>query len=92
MEPSIGTRREGRVPYYMCQREGINTASAKCQAIPGADLDQAVGMLLVELVTPVTMEIALRVQDELEARAGTPWRRLARSLVLHEADRGARTE
>ena len=82
------TRREGRVPYYMCQREGINTASAKCQAIPGADLDQAVGMLLVELVTPVTMEIALRVQDELEARAdeAATWRNQQVQRAREEAD------
>ena len=82
------SRRTHRVPYYMCQREGINTASAKCQAIPGADLDQAIGRLLVELVTPITMEVALRVQDELEARAdeAATWRNQQVQRAREEAD------
>ena len=82
------SRREHRLPIYMCQREGINTASPKCQAIPGVDLDQVIGRLLVELVTPVTMEVALRVQDELEARADevATWRNQQVQRAREEAD------
>ena len=82
------SRREHRLPVYMCQREGINTASPKCQAIPGVDLDQVIGRLLVELVTPVTMEVALRVQDELEARADevATWRNQQVQRAREEAD------
>jgi DNA invertase Pin-like site-specific DNA recombinase len=62
--------REGRqVPEYVCQREGINNATAKCQTIPGAGIDEAIGELLVETVTPMTLEVAFQVQIELEARA-----------------------
>lgn len=62
------TRRGIQYPEYVCQREGIDTATAKCQSIPGAGIDQAIGELLVHTVTPVTLEVALKVQAELEAR------------------------
>jgi DNA invertase Pin-like site-specific DNA recombinase len=55
-------------PQYVCQREGIDTSTPKCQSIPGAGIDRAIGELLVETITPVTLEVALQVQAELEAR------------------------
>ena len=58
-------RRGRQVPDYVCQRDGIQTAGAKCQSIPGAGVDRAVGALLVELM--ITLTVA--VQDELAARA-----------------------
>jgi DNA invertase Pin-like site-specific DNA recombinase len=62
--------RKGRQwPEYVCQREAIDTATPKCQSIPGSGIDQTIGELLVETVTPVTLEVALQVQAELEARA-----------------------
>ena len=63
------TRQGRQSPTYVCQSEGIETAVANCQSIPGAAIDQAIGELLVESVTPVTLEVALQVQAELEARA-----------------------
>jgi DNA invertase Pin-like site-specific DNA recombinase len=62
------TRQGIQCPEYVCQREGIATASAKCQTIPGVSIDQAIGEVLVHTVTPVTLEVALKVQAELEAR------------------------
>jgi hypothetical protein len=35
----------------------------------GADIDRAIGELLVESVSPLALEVALSVQDELAARA-----------------------
>ena len=58
-----------QVPDYMCQRRGIEQARPVCQQIPGAALDEAIGRLLVESVTPLTLEVALAVQQELESRA-----------------------
>jgi len=57
------------VPDYACQRDGIENARPPCQHILGRDLDRAIGELLVETVTPLTLEVALAVQDELQARA-----------------------
>ena len=56
-------------PTYMCQHMGIETGRPICQSISGASLDQAVGKLLVEMVTPMTLELALQVQKELESRS-----------------------
>ena len=62
-------RRGRQVPDYVCQRDAIQNAGTKCQSIPGAGVDRVVGDLLVELMTPVTLTMALKVQDELAARA-----------------------
>ncbi len=42
-------RRGREVPDYVCQRDGIRTAGAgaKCQSVPGAGIDRAIGALLV---------------------------------------------
>jgi DNA invertase Pin-like site-specific DNA recombinase len=63
------THRGRQVPEYMCQRREIEHALPVCQRIPGAALDEAIGRLLVESVTPLTLEVALAVQQELESRA-----------------------
>ena len=61
--------RHGKLhPDYVCQRDGIQTAKQICQNIPGAGIDEAIGTLLVGTVTPVALEVALRVQEELETR------------------------
>ena len=57
------------VPDYVCQSEKIQRGGPRCQQIPGAGLDEAIGTLLVEAVTPLALEVALSVQEELIARA-----------------------
>ena len=72
---------QGRLlPIYVCQQEGIQTAQPICQNIVGAGLDDAIGELLVEAVTPLALEVALAVQQELEAR-GEEVDRLRRQQV-----------
>jgi DNA invertase Pin-like site-specific DNA recombinase len=62
-------RRGTHLPDYVCQYEGIRTAAAICQAIPGAGIDTAVGNLLIDTLTPLALETALAVADELTTRA-----------------------
>jgi DNA invertase Pin-like site-specific DNA recombinase len=57
------------VPDYQCMREAIDNAGPRCQAIPGAPADAAIGQLLLEALTPLALEVALTVQAEIEARA-----------------------
>jgi hypothetical protein len=57
-------------PEYLCQKGGIERAERPCQRLLEAGLDRAVGELLVETVTPLALEVALAVHDELRARAG----------------------
>jgi DNA invertase Pin-like site-specific DNA recombinase len=62
--------RKGQLhPEYVCQGERIQTGTPVCQSIPGSGIDREVGKLLVEAVCPVTLELTLQVQAELEARA-----------------------
>lgn len=62
------SRRGQLIPDYVCQREGIEHGEPICQHIPGAAIDEAIGNILVEAVTPVTLEVALAVQQELQSR------------------------
>jgi len=55
-------------PVYLCQRNRVERWESSCQYIPGASIDQAIGKLLLESVTPLTLEVALQVQNELENR------------------------
>ena len=57
------------VPQYTCQAEGIKRAEPPCQRVVGADVDQAIGALLIESMTPLALEVALSVQDALASRA-----------------------
>lgn len=63
------TRRDTQFPDYVCQYEGIRTATPICQNIPGAGIDTAVGTLLMQKLTPLALESALAVTEELTARA-----------------------
>lgn len=62
------SRRGQLSPDYVCQREGIEHGEPVCQHLPGSGIDEAVGNILVEAVTPVTLEVALAVQQELQSR------------------------
>jgi len=58
-----------QIPDYQCMREAIDHAGPRCQTIPGAGADAAIGQLLLDTLTPLTLEVALTVQAEIEARA-----------------------
>jgi DNA invertase Pin-like site-specific DNA recombinase len=57
------------VPLYICQESVVRRGGPVCQSVPGKIVDAAIGTLLVELMTPLTLEVTLSVQRELEARA-----------------------
>jgi DNA invertase Pin-like site-specific DNA recombinase len=56
------------VPDYLCDGNSSNHGTGPCQSIPGGNLDQAVAKVLVETMTPVRLELALAVQEEIDAR------------------------
>jgi len=60
--------RGGLWPTYVCQRAGIEHGIPRCQHIPGHGLDQAVAQLLLTTVTPLTVELTLAIQQELQGR------------------------
>src|SRR6185312_17482132 len=64
------TRVDGtRVPDYVCQVTGIAHGIPICQLMPGAGIDGAIAGLILDTLTPLTLEVALAVTDELTARA-----------------------
>jgi DNA invertase Pin-like site-specific DNA recombinase len=62
-------RRGVEVPDYQCMSESIQSGSPRCQTVPGAVVDAAIAQLLIDIVTPLALEVALTVQAELDARA-----------------------
>ena len=61
--------RGGRLtPDYVCQKDRVERTQPECQHIPGGSVDEAVGKLLVESVTPLALEVALNVQTDIQAR------------------------
>jgi DNA invertase Pin-like site-specific DNA recombinase len=56
-------------PAYWCVEEKIQTAASACQRVSsGTSVDQAVGEILVEMITPLAMASVIQVQDELVKR------------------------
>ena len=69
MHVHYNIRRGGQlVPNYVCFGRGRDFCDPACQSIVGTEIDAAVGKLLVEAVTPMALELALAVQQEITAR------------------------
>ena len=61
-------KRNGLKPRYICRNEQRDWGGPCCQSISGEGIDKAVGKLLTESITPLTLEVALNVQEELQQR------------------------
>lgn len=61
-------RGEELVPDYQCMIRTVQKAEAPCQVIPGASVDAAIGKLVVEAMTPMAVEVALAVWQEIQQR------------------------
>ena len=69
MHVHYNLRRGGQlVPNYVCFGRGRGFGDPACQSIIGTEIDAAVGKLLVEAVTPMALELALALQQEITAR------------------------
>lgn len=61
--------RRGRLEaWYVCDRARTNGGEPNCQSIAGPPIDEAVGMLVAEEMTPAAVELALEIRKEIEAR------------------------
>ncbi|MGH7555933.1 MAG: recombinase family protein, partial [Longimicrobiales bacterium] len=81
-------RQGGLWPTYVCQRRGIAHAEPICQSVPGRGLDDAIGRVLLDTVTPLTLEMALTVQQEIQTRVEETDRLQRRAVegARYEAD------
>lgn len=76
------TRQGQLTPDYHCQHDMVEHGGPRCQSVPGGGADQAVSQLLLDTVTPLSLEAAIAVATELEARA-TQADRLRHRQVEH---------
>jgi DNA invertase Pin-like site-specific DNA recombinase len=77
-----------QVPTYLCDRDHTQVGARTCQSLPGASLDEAIGTLLVEMVTPLALEVALSVQDEIQSHLSeaSRLRKMQVERAQYEAD------
>jgi len=62
-------QRKGKLsPNYICQKASVEDTQPVCQNIPGGIVDEAVGKWIIESVTPLSLEVSLQVQQELQSR------------------------
>lgn len=54
-------------PRYVCLDQTIERRAA-CQSVPAVDVDAAVARLLLELMTPMAVDMTLAIQSELDRR------------------------
>jgi DNA invertase Pin-like site-specific DNA recombinase len=90
MHVHYGRRSSGQfAPNYVCFGRGQGFGDPACQSIVGTQLDAAVGQLLVEAVTPMAVELALAVEQEITARLDETDRLRHRQVerAQYEADR-----
>ena len=54
--------------WYVCDRASDVRAEPNCQSLAGSPIDEAVGLLVAEKMTPAAVELALEIRTEIEAR------------------------
>ena len=54
--------------WYVCDRSTDCRAEPNCQSLAGAPIDEAVGLLVAEKMTPAAVDLALEIRKEIEAR------------------------
>jgi len=61
--------RRGRLEaWYVCDRAHGTRGEPNCQSIAGPPIDEAIGALVAEKMTPAAVELALEIRREIEAR------------------------
>ncbi len=69
MHVHYNVRRNGlAVPCYVCFGRGKEFRDPWCQSVVGTSIDEAVGKLLVEAMTPLALNLALAVHQEIADR------------------------
>ncbi|WP_245431845.1 hypothetical protein [Rhizobium sophoriradicis] len=55
-------RRGRQEAWYVCDRARSNRGEPLCQAIAAPPVDEAIGMLIAEQITPAAIELAIEVR------------------------------
>jgi DNA-binding transcriptional regulator YiaG len=79
MSTAYKRRARGRIdPLYTCNRAQLDASAPICPSLPGGDVDRMSSSLLLEQLTPLAMEAALSVQQDILQRAQEAEKRLHR--------------
>ncbi len=68
MHVNYATRKDRRVPIYLCVGRGRDYGDPACQRINGTTIDAAIANLVVDAITPKAIDLALCVQREITER------------------------
>jgi len=92
MSPRYHTRKGQQYPTYRCARHAIMHGGRVCQSIPGSGIDKTISQLILDTITPLSLETALQVQAEIEANTENANRLRASHVerARHNADNARR--
>lgn len=62
------TRRGRQEAWYICDRAHGTRGEPNCQSIAGPPVDEAIGQLVADKMTPAAVELTLEIRREIEAR------------------------
>jgi hypothetical protein len=68
MNVRYNVRKNDMIPNYVCVGRGRLFRDPLCQSILGNGIDAAIAQLLINTVTPMALELALAVQQEITSR------------------------
>jgi DNA invertase Pin-like site-specific DNA recombinase len=68
MHVAYHKRRGHLYPDYICGHAASRYGEKQCQRISGRDLDLALGELLLAAISPLNLEVALAIEQEVETR------------------------
>lgn len=68
MRVRYAARRGRSDAWYVCDRAHGAHAEVNCQSIAGRPIDEAIGALVAQAMTPAAVELALEIRTEIEAR------------------------
>ena len=68
MRVQYHTRKGRLIPTYVCVHDAIQKNEPACQIILGTSVDETISQVMLESVTPTSVDLALEVFEELRAR------------------------
>lgn len=66
---SVHYNSRSKLPNYICQQHKSQYGGRYCQFVPGKQVDLAVEKILLEMVTPATVEVSIQVFEEIRRRS-----------------------
>ena len=79
-------RRGRHEAWYVCDRAHSTRGEPFCQSIAGPPVDDAIGKLIADQMTPAAVEMAIEVRQEIQARHDEADRLRRRAVERAQAD------